>query len=321
MDKDLPMNKNLIYTAVFLLLIVTFSYFIPANKQGETEEKPKILSTTVMIDSILKEIVKENFSTALLMEGEIDPHSYQMRKGDKEKIEQAKLIFANGLSLEHNPSLYYHLTTKNAVFVGDRLLNTNPELIISNNGEIDPHMWMDLEIMQKVCDIVCSEVIALDKENSAFYEKNTQILKQKMHLLDQKIIAMFKQVPLENLYLVSSHDAFNYFVRRYFIADSMHRLFSLQGLSTEAEISLKRMSQVIDFIKKHHISTVFFESNLPKDSILKVLEICESFGVKVQISTDPLYGDTLGGMTYLEMMEHDAVVIVRNLVKEGSNGK
>jgi manganese/zinc/iron transport system substrate-binding protein len=311
------MNKNLIYTSFFLLLLIAFSYFIPAGKSSEIDKKPQILSTTVMIDSLVKEIVQEKFSTILLMEGEIDPHSYQMRKGDKEKIEAAKIIFANGLSLEHNPSLYYHLKTKDSIFLGDRLLKIDPTCIISNDGEIDPHMWMDLDIMQKLCDMICAEIIEKDKEHAVFYRENTNKLKEKMYLLDQKIIDMMRAVPEERLYLVSSHDAFNYFVRRYFVTDSKHRLFSMQGLSTESEISLKRMRQVIDFIKEHHISTIFFESNLPKDSILKVMEICKSFGVDVKISTDPLYGDTLGGMTYLEMMEHDAKVIAKNL-KEGS---
>ncbi|MCH9617452.1 MAG: Manganese-binding lipoprotein MntA [Chlamydiia bacterium] len=314
------MNKNLIYTSFFLLLLIAFSYFTPVAEVSKIDKRPQILSTTVMIDSLVREIAQEKWVATLLMEGEIDPHSYQMRKGDKEKMEEAVIIFANGLSLEHNPSLYYHLTTKDSIFLGDRLLENHPESIISNDGEIDPHMWMDLEIMQQLCDMICTEITAIDKENAAFYRKNTNQLKAKMSLLDKKIITMMEQVPEENLYLVSSHDAFNYFVRRYFIGDSKQRLFSMQGLSTEAEISLKRMSQVIDFIKEHHISTVFFESNLPKDSILKVMEICKSFGVEVKISTDPLYGDTLGGMTYLEMMEHDAQVIAKNLKKGSEHG-
>ena len=310
------MNKNIFYIAIFLLSVFIFSYFLPDSK-GKNREKKEILSTTVMINSLVREIVGDKFSVELLIEGEIDPHSYQLRKGDKEKIERAEIIFGNGLSLEHNPSLYYMLVDKKAVFVGDCLLEKDPERIITNHNEVDPHIWMDLDLMQMVALIICDTVCQKDPENVEFYKANTIALQLEMKLLDHEITEMFSQVPVDNLYLVSSHDAFNYFVKRYFIDDSKNRLFSMQGLSTESEISLKRIQQVIEYIRNHNISIVFFESNLPKDGLYKVIEICSRFGMDVKISQDPLYGDTLGGMTYLEMMRHNASVMTKNLKKGG----
>lgn len=312
------MNKNIFYTAIFLLGVIIFSYFIP-TKEGENREKREILSTTVMIDSLVKEIVGDKFSTELLIEGEIDPHSYQMRKGDREKIERAEIVFANGLSLEHNPSLYYMLNDRSAVFIGDRLLETSPNSIITNQKEVDPHIWMDLDLMQSVALMICKRVCEADLENCEFYQTNTKALQKKMKVLDLEISEMFKSVPAEKLYLVSSHDAFNYFVRRYFIQDNKNRLFSMQGLSTESEVSLKRISQVISYIRNNNIPVVFFESNLPKDGLYKVIEICKRFDMDVKISGDPLYGDTLGGMTYLDMMKHNAMVMTKNLKMEGDS--
>lgn len=308
----LKVNKNLTYTSIFLIGIITFSYFFPLL-QEEKNDKYTVMSTTVIIDSVVREIVKDTCNTTVLMEGEADPHSYQMRKGDREKIYAADLILANGLSLEHNPSLYHHLVNEKAVFLGDILLEKEPSLIIANDGEVDPHIWMDLSIMQKIADEICHTLSKRDPGNAPEYAKNTNELKERMQALDQKIIVWMKEIPEENRYLVSSHDAFNYYVRRYFISDTQKRLFSMQGISTESEISLKRIRQVINYIKEHRISTIFFESNLPKDCILKVLEICATSHLDVAISSDPLYGDTLGGMTYLQMIEHDAKVIAKNL--------
>jgi len=306
------MNKNLIYTSIFLVFIFIFSYFLTGKERIESE-KETILSTTVMIDSIVSEIAKDKFDRKVLIEGEVDPHSYQMRKGDVEKLENASIIFANGLSLEHNPSLLYHLNDKKAVFVGDRLLEKSPKSIISYNREVDPHIWMDLDLMQSVVDIICLEIIEKDIENKDFYLENAAELKVRMQVLDQKITSMLAEVPKEKRYLVSSHDAFNYFVRRYFDIDYKDRLFSMQGLSPEAEISLKRMRQVIDFIKEHKVGAIFYESNLPKDAIWKVIEICKKFNIELKVSKQALYGDTLGGMSYLEMMEYNAKVISENL--------
>ncbi|MCH9620787.1 MAG: Periplasmic zinc-binding protein TroA [Chlamydiia bacterium] len=306
------MNKNLFYISIFLVSALIFSCFFPGNNKIENEKKT-ILSTTVMIDSVLKQIVEDKFSLSVLIEGEIDPHSYQMKKGDVEKLERAELVFANGLSLEHNPSLLYHLKSKKAIFLGDELLKSSPDCIICANSEVDPHIWMDLELMQQVVDRICEKVVQLDEQNTEFYLRNASVLKEEMKSLDLKIKSIMEKVPEHKRYLVSSHDAFNYFVRRYFHQQNEERLFSMQGLSPEAEISLKRMSQVIDFIKEHKVEAIFYEPNLPKDAIWKVIEICKKFDVDVKISPDPLYGDTLGGMSYLEMMEHNATVISKNL--------
>ena len=313
------MNKNLFYITFFLLTLIIFSYFIP-NKGQKNLLKREILSTTVMIDSLVKEIVKEEFTCQLLMEGEVDPHSYQIRKGDKEKIQRADLIFGNGLSLEHNPSLVYQLQQQKTIFVGDKLLKSHPELIISKEKEVDPHIWMDLNLMCYVVDEITLAICKIDPDNQEKYTQNSENLKAKMKALDQKILQLMGTIPDENRYLVSSHDAFNYFVRRYFNADKEDRLFSMQGLSPEAEISLKRIGMVTSFIRKHNISAIFYESNLPKDALNKVIEICKGFNVQVSICKEPLYGDTLGGMTYLEMMEHNAEVIAKNLKKEKNNG-
>jgi manganese/zinc/iron transport system substrate-binding protein len=306
------MNKNLFYISFFLVFILVFSFFL-GEKETNNDEKPVILSTTVMIGSVVQEIVQDKFTTKILMEGEVDPHSYQMKKGDVEKLEEADIVFANGLSLEHNPSLIYHLKEKKALFLGDQLLKTDPKSIISFNNEIDPHIWMDLSLMQNISDMICQKVIEQDQENSEFYLQNTIQLKEKMASLDVSIKKIIDQVPEHKRYIVSSHDAFYYFVRRYFDLENNERLFSMQGLSPESEVSLKRMRQVIEFIKEHRVEAIFYESNLPKDAIWKVIEICKKFDIDVSISIDPLYGDTLGGMTYLEMMEHNAKVISKNL--------
>jgi len=313
------MNKNLFYITFFLLTLIIFSYFIP-NKAEKIATRKEILSTTVMIDSLVKEIVKDECSRELLIDGEIDPHSYQMRKGDKEKITRADIIFGNGLCLEHNPSLVYLLKQQNAIFLGDKILKDHPELIISKEKEVDPHIWMDLHLMSYVVDEITLAICEIDPEGQARYTQNSEILKAKMKALDQRILELMGSIPDEDRYLVSSHDAFNYFVRRYFKADKEDRIFSMQGLSPEAEISLKRIGMVTSFIKNNNVSAIFYESNLPKDGLYKVIEICKGFNVRVSICQEPLYGDTLGGMTYLQMIEHNAEVIAKNLKKEKNNG-
>src|SRR6185437_14825555 len=62
--------------------------------------KLKVLCTTAMIAELVQELDKEHIDCLTLIQGESDPHSYQLVKGDDEKLSRADLIFYNGLGLE-----------------------------------------------------------------------------------------------------------------------------------------------------------------------------------------------------------------------------
>src|SRR5262245_59697529 len=71
--------------------------------------KLKVLSTIAMIDDLVKQVGGEYIDRMTLIKGELNPHSYQLVKGDDEKLAFADIIFFNGLGLEHGPSLQHYL--------------------------------------------------------------------------------------------------------------------------------------------------------------------------------------------------------------------
>jgi manganese/zinc/iron transport system substrate-binding protein len=56
--------------------------------------KLKILSTTAMINDLVQHIAEGHGLMAVLIQGNLDPHSYQLVKGDDEKLKAADLIFS-----------------------------------------------------------------------------------------------------------------------------------------------------------------------------------------------------------------------------------
>src|SRR5688572_30797589 len=80
----------------------------------------KVLTTTAMINDLVAQIGGEDVDTIALIKGELDPHSYELVKGDDEKFAAADLIFYNGLGLEHGLSLRQNLENNpKALSVGD----------------------------------------------------------------------------------------------------------------------------------------------------------------------------------------------------------
>ena len=67
--------------------------------------KVKILSTTAQIGDLVEEIGGDRMDYWVLIQGDLDPHSYELVKGDDEKLSRADRVFYNGLGLEHGASL------------------------------------------------------------------------------------------------------------------------------------------------------------------------------------------------------------------------
>ena len=81
-----------------------------------------------MIDDLVGQVGGDLIDHIPLIFGEIDPHSYELVKGDDEKISHAQIVFANGLNLEHGASLRYKLDKHpSVVFLGEEIKGKLPD--------------------------------------------------------------------------------------------------------------------------------------------------------------------------------------------------
>jgi manganese/zinc/iron transport system substrate-binding protein len=286
--------------------------------------KVKVLSTTAMIDDIVERIGKDRINHIVLITGEIDPHSYELVKGDDEKLSLSQLIFYNGLGLEHGASLRYQLEHHaNAIAVGNAVLQEHPELILHVDRAIDPHIWMDISLWNYIIDPIVAALSKADPEGKEFYEQNANEVRKDMLQVHEKIYQDLQNVPEQKRYLVTSHDAFNYFTRAYLATPDektqeewQKRFDAPEGLAPEGQLSAANIQQIIDHLIKYNIQVVFPESNVSRDSLKKVVHACAQKGLMVKISNDALYGDAMGTLgsdadTYLKMMRHNADALIK----------
>ncbi len=285
--------------------------------------KIKVLSTTTMIDNVVGEIGGERIDHIALVVGEIDPHSYELVKGDDEKLSLAQVVFYNGLGLEHGASLRYQLEHHaGSVGVGNVILEKDPHLILRQDGAIDPHIWMDISLWSRIIDPIVQALVTADPEGGEEYRKRAEDLREKMLQEHQRIYDELQQIPQQKRYLVTSHDAFNYFTRAYLAAPDetlgsqwKKRFDAPEGLAPEGQLSTSDIQAVINHLIQYHISIVFPESNVSRDSLKKVVHACAQKGLMVEISDGVLYGDAMGPVgsdadTYLKMIQHDANVLI-----------
>lgn len=281
--------------------------------------KVKILSTTAMIDDLVKQIGGEHVDTMTLIQGELDPHSYQLVKGDDEKLSFAQLIFYSGLGLEHGPSLRQYLVkNKKAISLGDQIDQQEPGLILKVQGQKDPHIWMDISIWAKTIPFIVQALSQQDPAHAANYQANGQKLQLEMAQVHQQVKDIMHQVPADKRYLVTSHDAFNYFARAYLSEEGEiesneweKRFAAPEGIAPESQLSTVNIKTIIDHLKRYQIHLLFPESNVSRDSIRKIVQAGKEQGLDIQIACCALYGDAMGqpgseGDSYLKMILYNA---------------
>lgn len=286
----------------------------------------KVLSTTAMIDDLVKQIGGEHISNLTLIQGELDPHSYQLVKGDDEKLAMATIIFHNGLGLEHGPSLQHYLHgSDKAVALGDRIEANEPEAVILIEGQRDPHIWTDASLWAKTVPFIVEALSQNDPVHAAEYKANGQQLLTKLAQAHSEVRDIMQQVPASKRYLVTSHDAFNYFARAYLSEPGERedgrwekRFAAPEGLSPESQLSTTDIRLMIDYMRRHQIHVIFPESNVSRDSIKKILDAGKEQGLDLTIACCPLYGDAMGppgseGETYLKMIVYNAKMIASYL--------
>lgn len=299
------------------------------KKWMQPNGKIKILSTTAMIDDLAKNIGGDQVETFVLIKGDLDPHSYQLVKGDDEKLAFADLIFYNGLGLEHGPSLQNYLANnKKAVALGNKLVSQQPDLALYYKGQLDPHIWMDISLWVQVVPYIEEALISKFPLQAEFFRANAKKLTKELLRIHQDVLATLQTIPSAKRYLVTSHDAFNYFSRAY-LADHgeareqwQERFAAPEGLAPESQISAAEIQDIIDHLGKYHIHVLFPESNINRDSIRKIVKAAQEKQISVKIADIPLYADAMGkpgsdGDTYSKMMLHNAKNIAAYLHHNG----
>lgn len=294
----------------------------------KADGKLKVLSTTAMVNDLVKAVGGDHVSSLTLIQGELDPHSYQLVKGDDEKLRYAALIFYSGLGLEHGPSLQHHLAgNPKAYSLGDYIEQKDGEDIIYVHDQKDPHIWMDIHLWAKAVPMIVRTFSLHLPHYAQVFKQRGDELQAQMLKTDQQVREIMHQVPAKKRFLVTSHDAFNYFTRAYLSEEGeiesgeWHKRFTApEGLAPESQLSASDIREIINHLKKYNITQLFPETNVSRDSIRKIVQAGQEEGVDVKIACCALYGDAMGkpgsdGDTYLKMIIYNAKTLSAEMVK------
>ncbi len=281
----------------FLLLLLLLNPIAAADPQPTPHAPAKrlrILATFAPIHSWTLNIAGPDADVELLLPGDVGPHDFQLRPQDIQRIRRADLIIANGLGIDdwlqkaiqanspHSSTGLVLITSgMKAEFIYEvPTLSLDPGATRSGHshnhqhgtdGEApNPHVWLDPLLATHGVTNILVALQKADPANAAAYaERATRYV--------DRLIALHREFestldPLPNKAIVTYHDAFPYFCRRYNL--------TLAGVVEEVphvNPSPRYLTRLSKVIRARNVRVIFTE---PQFSPRLVHQLSRDLGVK-----------------------------------------
>lgn len=282
----------------------------PAENREDGPRRVLVCSTTQVAD-FARQVVGDRWQVISILAPGQDPHLYEVRIGDVDKVSQADLCLENGWHLEGKEWM-----RRLADGAGKPLVTcadgVEPLIVDEDGVEVhDPHAWFTPRNASIYVQNILAGVIARDPANRAEYQARADLYLEQLDHLHDWIQRQCERIPAEQRILVTSHDAFGYFCREYGF-----RSAAPAGWSTGDEIgggaTPERRQAAVQSIREFGVKAIFVETSVnPK----LIRSIAEDAGVKIG---GQLYSDSMGepgsaGETYLGMLRENVLTIVEAL--------
>mgnify|MGYP000853344756 CR=1 FL=1 len=310
MNRKMKAGMALLLLGALALMASCYS----GDKTQTDDQRKTVTVTTSFIYDMVNNIAGDKVNLELIIPHGVDPHLYQAKPEDLGKIMRADLLLYHGLHFEGKMQ---DILKKN----GHAITSTfKKEDLITMEEDgfnvVDPHFWFDLTLYKEAFENTCNELIQLLPEEKESFEEKTICYLEELDALHHETFERINQIGENSRYLITPHDAFNYFSRSYAM-----EVVAPQGVSTESEVSNADLEKTAQFIVDHKIRSIFTESTTNPEKMKKLQEICRSKGFEVSVihgDGKELFSDSLApvgepGDTFIDMFRHNVKLIVDNL--------
>lgn len=282
----------------------------------DTEGPIHVVATSMQVADLLENVGGEHLEVEGMMGPGVDPHDYVPSASDVDLLNSADIVAYNGLLLEEQfVEIFEQLEVEgaNLIVAADAL--DDSELLDFDEDEdldYDPHIWFSIERWKEVTEYTANQLSQYDPENAEEYESNAEAYIAELDELSEYSTGRVDEVPEESRYLVTAHDAFQYFGSEFGF-----EVVGLQGITTQQEAGTGDISEMADFLVENNISAVFVESSVSPQNINALIEAAQAQGHDVE-NAGELYSDALGTAeedadTYISMYEANVDTIVDGL--------
>jgi ABC-type Zn uptake system ZnuABC Zn-binding protein ZnuA len=234
---------------------------------------------------------------------------------DSAAIHDAHVVFASGAGLESDLEQTFESAGGDAVrvYLSDGLRHRLTEGSIEeegdghehehDEGEVDPHVWFDVQNVIQWVGTIEQVLSALDPANAAAYQANAAAYTEELEELDAWVVEQLATIPQTNRKLITNHPSFGYLAGRY----GLEQVGAVYPISPSAEPSARDIALLEDTIREYGVPAVFAESTVnPK----LAQQVADDTGVKlVALYSGSLGEPGSGAETYILLIRYDVGAI------------
>lgn len=275
----------------------------------------RVVASVAPITDMVRQVGGELLEVHGLVPEGVNSHTFQPAPSDLQRLTRADLVILNGLSLEVPLEKLVRSSGKKGPAIlklGDNTLSKADWVFDfsfpKSQGNPNPHLWLNVDYAMRYVVLIRDHVRAMDRANDAAYHRNAERYLAQLAHLDRCISAAIDTVPGPQRKILTYHDSWPYFARRY----GLSVLGAVQPASF-AEPSPREVARLIDQLRRENVSAVFGSEVFPS----KVLQlIAREAGVRYVTA---LRDDALPGAvgtpehTYIGMMQHNVTTMVEAL--------
>ena len=277
-------------------------------------ERLVVITSVAPITNIVKNVGCDRINLVGIVPAGIDSHTFEPTPSDAIMIRNADLVIINGLNLEisferiteaariDRPNIQLLKLADNTITYEQWIFDFS---FPKEKGDPNPHLWLNVAYVIRYVELIRDKLIELDPVNADHYASNADLYISKLSKLDTAIMESVQTIPPQNRKLLTYHDSWAYFAKRY----GMTVIGAVQP-SDFGEPTPQEVAKIIEQIKKENVPAIFASEVFPS----KVMEqIARETDVKI---VETLADDVLPGKTgdinhtYIGMMVEN----MRNMI-------
>lgn len=311
------MNRRIFLGLTTALALLPLSAF--------AQDKLPVVASFSILGDMVAQVGGDRVAVTTLVGADGDGHVYQPTPADAQAVGAARLVVVNGLAFEGwfdrliDAAEYKGvvviasdgitpraMATEDGPAEGEAVAEADHDHGDHDHGDFDPHAWQDLGNARIYVANIARGLTEADPDGAETYAANAAAYIAQIETVETEVRAAIAALPADRRTIVTSHDAFGYFVAAYGM-----NFLAPQGVNTEAEASAADVAALITQIRDQSIGAVFVE-NISDPRLLE--QITAETGAK---AGGTLYSDALSAGapadTYLNMFRHNIATLTAAL--------
>jgi zinc transport system substrate-binding protein len=268
--------------------------------------KLRVMTTFLPMTQFTRAVAGDRAEVTQLLPAGAEPHDYQAKPEDVQRLAKAQVLITNGLGIEN----FLERTLSNAANPNLRIVDTSQGIATLkseptsehgsdhayDHGPVNPHIWLDPKRVIRQVETIRDALIVADPQGKAVYTANAARFISELKTLDADITTSLK--PYRGKTFIAYHDFAPYFAQSY----NLKAEFLVNV--PEEKPSPADVKRVIQTAQASQLKTLLAEPSVGPEAFAAV---AQDLNVRISIFNSLETGDTeaMAPQTYLQTMRQN----------------